>query len=531
MDLTGRSIIGYRRGSQEGNPSCGYNPTTGEQMAPAYFPASAEEVDRAAQLAGRAFGVYGRASGRAKAAFLRKIAEGVEALGEDLATRATQETGLPAGRITNETGRTCGQLRLFADLVEEGSWVDARIDRANPQRQPLPKPDVRSMLQPIGPVVVFAPSNFPLAFSVAGGDTASALAGGNPVIVKAHRAHPGTAELVGAVISEAARACDLPEGVFSLLYGAGSEVGMALVKHPAMKAVGFTGSRAAGQALMHAAASRPEPIPVYAEMSSINPFVILPGALRGDFTALAAGLHGSVTLGAGQFCTNPGLVLLPDDANAASFIVKLATFMSNSDRFTMLTPGTASSYHAGVSTRAHETRVTTVVKQAVEPGSTGCHSGAALFQTDGASFLSDPELSAEIFGPSTLLVNYSSRDQLREIVRALEGQLTATVHGTEEDLHDFADLLAILETRVGRLIFNGFPTGVEVCHSMVHGGPFPATSDGRSTSVGTRAILRFARQVCYQSFPDSALPSELKSNNPLKIWRMVEGSLSREPLA
>src|SRR6185295_11822745 len=233
MDLTGRSIIGYQRGSQDGNPSYGYNPATGEQMGPAFFPASVEEVDIAAQLAGRAFGVYGRVPGREKAAFLRKIAEGIEALGENLVTRATQETGLPAGRIKNETGRTCGQLRLFADLVEEGSWVDARIDRANPQRQPLPKPDVRSMLQPIGPVVVFAPSNFPLVFSVAGGATASALAAGNPVIVKAHHAHPGTSELVGTVVSEAARACDLPEGVFSLLYGAGSQVGMALVKHPA----------------------------------------------------------------------------------------------------------------------------------------------------------------------------------------------------------------------------------------------------------------------------------------------------------
>ena len=531
MDLTGRSIIGYRRGTEEARPSFGYDPSTGEQMAPAYFPASPAEVDMAAHLAGSAFRVYGRLPGRERAAFLRRIAQGIEALGESLIIRGSQETGLPAGRITNETGRTCGQLRLFADLVEEGSWVDARIDPANPQRQPLPKPDVRSMLQPLGPVVVFAPSNFPLAFSVAGGDSASALAGGNPVIVKAHHAHPGTAEMVGLVICEAARACNLPEGVFSLLYGAGSEVGMALVKHPAMKAVGFTGSRAAGQALMNAAASRPEPIPVYAEMSSINPFVILPGALSKDLTELAAGLYGSVTLGAGQFCTNPGLVLLPDGANAAAFTVKLATLMNNSGKFTMLTPGTCSSYHAGVTARAHDRRVTTVVKQAVEAGSTGCHSGTALFQTDGASFLADPELGGEIFGPSTLLVNYSSREQLLEIVGSLEGQLTATVHGAEEEVNDFADLLAVLETRAGRLIFNGFPTGVEVCHSMVHGGPFPATSDGRSTSVGTRAIFRFARQVCYQSFPDSALPSELKSRNPLNIWRMVDGSLSKEPLA
>ena len=531
MDLIGRSIIGYQRGSKDGSPSYGYNPSTGEQMPPAYCPASLAEVDVAARLAGSAFVIYGRLPARERAAFLRKIAQGIEALGESLIIRASQETGLPTGRITNETGRTCGQLRLFADLVEEGSWVDARIDQANPLRQPIPKPDVRSMLHPLGPVVVFAPSNFPLAFSVAGGDSASALAGGNPVIVKAHHAHPGTAEMVGSVICEAARACNLPDGVFSLLYGAGAEVGMALVKHPSVKAVGFTGSREAGQALMHAAASRPEPIPVYAEMSSINPFVILPGALSKDLNELAAGLYGSVTLGAGQFCTNPGLVLLPDDANAASFTVKLATLMTNSEKFTMLTPRTCASYHAGVTARAHESRVTTVVKQPVEAGSTGCHSGTALFQTDGASFLAHPELGGEIFGPSTLLVHYSSREQLLEIVGALEGQLTATVHGTEEELNDYPDLLAVLETRVGRLIFNGFPTGVEVCHAMVHGGPFPATSDGRSTSVGTRAILRFARQVCYQSFPDSALPSELENSNPLNIWRLVDGTLSREPLA
>ena len=528
MELIGRSIIGYRRGTQQGEPIHAYNPSTGEKMTPAYFPATASEVDEAARLAGRAFEKYSALPGRSKAAFLRKIAEKIEALGDVLTDRATSETGLPAARIKMETGRTCNQLRLFADLVEEGSWVDARVDRANPQRQPVPKPDVRSMQRPCGPVVVFAPSNFPLAFSTAGGDTASALAGGNPVIVKAHHAHPGTSELVGIALSNAARECDLPEGVFSLMYGAGSEVGMALVKHPCVKGVGFTGSRAGGQALMRAAASRPEPIPVYAEMSSVNPVFILPGALRRDLGELAQGLYGSVTLGAGQFCTNPGLVFLADNAVASSFAEKLATLMGSSDRFTMLTAGICSSYHDGVSERAGQARVKIVAGKNVEPGPSGCQSASVLFQTDADSFLSNPELANEIFGPSTMIVTHSNREQLLKAARELEGQLTATVHGTEQDLSEYRDLLAILETRVGRLVFNGFPTGVEVCHSMVHGGPFPATSDGRSTSVGTRAIFRFTRAVCYQSFPNTALPDELKDENPLGIWRLVDGQLTKD---
>ncbi|HEU4386974.1 MAG TPA: aldehyde dehydrogenase (NADP(+)) [Blastocatellia bacterium] len=527
MELTGLSIIGYRRGAQQGEAIHAYNPSTGEKMAPAYSPANPSEVDEAARLAGRAFEGYGNLPGRSKAVFLRKIAGNIEALGDDLTNRATSETGLPAARIKMETGRTCNQLRLFADLVEEGSWVDARIDRANPQRQPVPKPDVRSLQRPSGPVVVFAPSNFPLAFSVAGGDTASALAGGNPVIVKAHHAHPGTCELVGVALSNAARECDLPEGVFSLIYGAGSEVGMALVKHPAVKGVGFTGSRSGGQSLMRAAAARPEPIPVYAEMSSVNPVFILPGALRKDLGELAQGLYGSVTLGAGQFCTNPGLVFLPESDLAASFADRLATLMGSSDRFTMLTAGICSSYHEGVSGRASQPKVKIVAGKNVEASRSGCQSAAVLFQTDVDSFLAEPELGGEIFGPSTMIVTHSNREKLLEAARELEGQLTATVHGTEEDLVEFRDLIAVLETRVGRLVFNGFPTGVEVCHSMVHGGPFPATSDGRSTSVGTRAIYRFTRSVCYQGFPNPALPDELKDENPLGIWRLVDGQLTK----
>ncbi len=383
------------------------------------------------------------------------------------------------------------------------------------------------MLRPLGPVVVFGASNFPLAFSVAGGDTASALAGGNPVIVKAHHAHPGTSELVGNAVSDAVRSCELAEGVFSLIYGSGRKVGTALVKHNLIKAGGFTGSRAGGRALFDAASSRPEPIPFYAEMSSVNPVVILPGALKARADQIAVGLHGSVTLGAGQFCTNPGLVLLADNEDSAAFVEKLGELMAGTPEQTMLTPGISSSYQKGVSSRLSHAEVETVAQRQAEEKHGRCEASTALFKTDAARFLANPELSEEVFGPSALIITYSSPQQLLEVVRTLEGQLTGTIHGTEEDLRENRELLAILETKVGRLVFNGFPTGVEVCHAMVHGGPYPATSDGRSTSVGTRAIFRFTRQVCFQSFPNVALPDELKEENPVGIWRMVDGQLAR----
>jgi NADP-dependent aldehyde dehydrogenase len=337
--------------------------------------------------------------------------------------------------------------------------------------------------------------------------------------------------MVGLSVRDAARECELPEGVFSLLYGAGSEVGMALIKHPLVKAGGFTGSRAGGRALFDAASSRPEPIPFYAEMSSVNPVFILPNAMRERSEQIAAGLHASVTLGAGQFCTKPGLVLMAEDANAKAFAQKLSELMTSTAAFTMLTPGIRAAYHAGVSARTHHAQVETIAHRTVEQEAGSCQAGAALFQTDAASFLSHPELSAEVFGPSTLLITHESREQLLELARTLEGHLTATIHGTEADLREAGDLLAVLETKVGRIVFNGFPTGVEVCPAMVHGGPYPATSDGRSTSVGTRAIFRFTRQVCYQGFPDAGLPDELKDENPLGIWRLVDGQLTRESLA
>lgn len=527
-ELTGTSIIGFHRGAfNNGGTLQGLNPATGENLPPTYHAASAAEVDEAAKLAHIAFAAYSQTAGSEKAGFLRRIAGNIEALGDMLVARAALETGLPEGRIHSETGRTCNQLRLFADLVEEGSWVDARIDHGDPERQPVPKPDVRSMLRPLGPVVVFGASNFPLAFSVAGGDTASALASGNPVIVKAHHAHPGTSELVGLAVSDAVRECRFPEGVFSLIYGSGSDVGTALVKHPLIKAGGFTGSRPGGRALFAAASARAEPIPFYAEMSSVNPIVILPGVLRKRADQIAAGLHGSVTLGAGQFCTNPGLVFLPDNEVSDAFVTRLGALMAGTAEQTMLTPGISSSYRKGVSERLSHEGVETIEGSVGAEKRAGCEVSAQLFKTGAAQFLASPELSEEVFGPSTLVVTYSDREQLLKLMNSLEGQLTATIHGNEEDLLAHRDLLRVLETRAGRLVFNGFPTGVEVCHAMVHGGPYPATSDGRSTSVGTRAIFRFTRQVCFQSFPDSALPEELKEENPLGISRMVDGEITR----
>jgi alpha-ketoglutaric semialdehyde dehydrogenase len=525
--LAGRSLIGFRQGNGSGEPLCATDPATGHCLQPGFIAATKEEVDLAARLSSEAFVAYSRTPGRVRGAFLRTIATKIESIAGEIVERAGRETALPPARLQGETARTCAQLRLFAEVAEEGSWVSARIDRADPDRKPLPRPDIRSMLRPLGPVVVFGASNFPLAFSVAGGDTASALAGGNPVIVKAHAAHPGTSELVGQMVRDSVRECGLPEGAFSLLFGTGAEIGVALMKHPLVKGGGFTGSRTAGRILMDVAGSRPEPIPFYAEMSSTNPVFILPGALRERSESIAAGLHTSFTMGAGQFCTKPGMVFFPQSSEAATFTDKLRQLVGGSAPFHLLTKSIYSSYDSALAGRKNNTAVSLVAEAPKAAPACGFAVGAALFETDADTFLSS-DLDAEIFGPTTLLVRHSKRDQILEIARSLEGQLTATIHGTAQDLHDFADLISILEGRVGRLVFNGFPTGVEVCPAMVHGGPYPSTSDGRSTSVGTRAIFRFTRPVCYQGFPDDALPEELKDSNRSGIWRMVDGQMTRE---
>lgn len=527
--ISGRSLIGFRQGSAIGESHYATDPTTGKHLEPGFIAPTPDEVELAVQLAADAFPLYRRIAGNERARLLRKMADNIEKIKPEIVERAGRETALPQARLQSETARTCGQLRLFAQVAEEGSWVNARIDRPDPNRKPLPKPDIRSMLQPLGPVVVFGASNFPLAFSVAGGDTASALAGGNPVIVKAHAAHPGTSELVAHSLQQAVRQCGLPEGVFSLLFGSGTQVGTKLMKHPLVKAGGFTGSRIAGRTLMDIAASRPEPIPFYAEMSSTNPVFVLPRALRERGEQIAAGLHGSFTLGAGQFCTKPGMIFLPKGAEASQFAQTLGHLVSGSSPFHLLTKTIHDSYASAIARRKAAGQVT-VVAEAPCSGAEGFAAGSLVFETDAEEFL-DSDLESEIFGPATLLVHHSSHDQVLAIARSLEGHLTATIHGTEQDLHDFSDLVAILETKVGRLIFNGFPTGVEVTHAMVHGGPYPSTSDGRSTSVGSQAIFRFTRLICYQNFPDAALPSELKDANPLGLWRMIDGEMSRNPIA
>ena len=499
------------------------NPATGEAIPPDYQSASPADLEQAAHSATAAFPRLERLPGGVRARFLRKVATNIEALGQSLFDRVMSETGLPAGRVQGETARTCGQLRLFADVAEEGSWVDARIDRADPDRKPACRPDVRSMLKPIGPVAVFGASNFPLAFSVAGGDTASALATGNPVIVKAHPAHPGTSQMIGQAIVDAVCECDLPDGTFSLLFDSGYQIAVALVSHPQIKAVGFTGSRKGGRALMDAIARRPDPIPFYGEMSSVNPVFFLPGVFRESWEGRVAGLFASLTGAAGQFCTKPGIFFV-ESAHGDAFAGCLRDMLSNNGVATMSTPGISRAYEQGVSERQKHSSVQTLLRGEAVAGAAQVQ--AALFRTDVRSFLADPSLGDEIFGPVGVLTTYSNRAELLEIAHSLEGQLTATVHGTPEDLDSYADLLSILEKKAGRLIFNGFPTGVEVGHAMVHGGPWPATSDGRSTSVGTRAIARFVRPVCYQDFPQSSLPDELKDANPLKIWRIVDGRLT-----
>ena len=523
MELTGRAIIGYHRGAKVGNVLHGLNPATGEILNPAFYSSSEDEVDEAVQLASESGTRFSMLSGKKRAEFLRRIAENLEQLEEALVERAVLESGLPATRIRNERGRTCFQLRFFANMVDNGSWVDARIDSADPARSPAPKPDVRSMLRPLGPIVVFCASNFPLAFSVAGGDTASALASGNPVIVLAHYAHPGTAELVGTAVQDAASHLGLPEGVFSLLYDSGHEVAKNLVRHPSIRGVGFTGSRSGGTTLMEIASSRPEPIPFYAEMSSVNPVFILPSALQSGCEAIAKGLHESVTLGVGQFCTSPGVVITIGDAE--TFIARFTELMSKTAAGTMLNRHIVDSYYRAVKKRSTQSNISVrwSASSASEDRKHACSAGTAVFETDVPSWVEDPDLQDEIFGPATLIVRGESRSDLLQIAQSLDGNLTATILGNADDLLEFSDLVAILEKKVGRILFNNFPTGVEVCEAMVHGGLYPATSDSRSTSVGGRAILRFTRPVCYQNFPDSALPPELQEQNPLGIWRMEDG--------
>ncbi len=527
MDFRGVSLIAGRETARAGAEFRAINPATGSAIDPPFFSATEADVDRAVLAAQEAFLVWRKRNAHDRARLLRAIADGLDAALPGLVARAQQETALPEARLQGETKRTSGQCRLFADVIEEGSWVGARIDTALPDRKPLPRPDIRSMLQPLGPIAVFGASNFPLAYSVAGGDTASALAAGNSVVVKAHPAHPGTGELVARIIVEAVRSTGAPEGVFSFLYDQGFAVGQALVQHPLIQAVGLTGSRNGGRALMDLAAQRKEPIPCFAEMGSTNPVFLLPGALRKNGNQIAAGLFGSFTLGAGQFCTKPGMVFVPEQQETTPLVDELRRLTGASTPFNLLTPGIAANYTRSLQSRSENSGLS--MQQASSSGGT-CTVSAALFETQIGAFLDHPEWSQEVFGPTSMVIRYQQREAMIRAAEELEGHLTASVWGTDEDLAEYADLIAILERKAGRLIFNGFPTGLEVSDAIIHGGPYPACSDSRFTAVGSRAIVRFARPVCYQGFPDTSLPDDLRNANPLGILRMINGNTTREPV-
>ena len=519
--LSGQSFIGFARSQSTGPSQRCVNPATATELPTDFFQASSADVEQACGLALAAAPVLAALAGKQKAAFLRAIGSRIEASTPDLVARATQETALPEARCQGEIGRTISQLRLFADLVEAGDCLDARIETANPDRKPLPKPDHRSMLRPLGPVAVFCASNFPFAYSVAGGDSASAFAAGCPVIVMAHHAHTGTAEIMGGLVADAVRASGLPEGTFSMLMGSGRVIGQQLAKHPAIRAIGFTGSRAGGRALMDTAAARPVPIPVYAEMSSVNPVVLLEGAIASRADAIALGLVGSCTLGVGQFCTQPGIVILERTAAAKAFVERFSQLFTEAAEGTMLTAGIHQAYTQGDAARTGHAGVT-VLARGPSSGQPN-RATPTLFAADAKAFVADAGLQEEIFGPSSLIVWCENAREREQVVAALHGSLTATIHATDAELAANTALIAQLEAIAGRVVVNGFPTGVEVSHAIVHGGPYPSLSDGRTTSVGSNAIYRFTRLVCYQNFPDAALPAELQGANPLGISRLVNG--------
>jgi NADP-dependent aldehyde dehydrogenase len=521
--IDGSILIGATARKAEGGFQS-VNPATGESFGPLVSEATTADVAEATALAAAAYPVFANLAPGARADFLDSVAEEILAIGDVLIETAMAESGLPRPRLEGERGRTVGQLKLFAAELRKGEFLDVTIDPALPERAPLPRPDLRRMNVALGPVVVFGASNFPLAFSVAGGDTASAFAAGCPVLVKGHPAHPGTGELVARAIAAAVAKAGLPEGTFSYLPGRSNELGGALVTDPRVKAVGFTGSRFGGLALVKLAQARKEPIPVYAELSAINPVVLLPGALAEKAEALGKAFAGSLTMGAGQFCTNPGLILALESEHLDTFIEAASATLAGVDPAVMLTPGIAGAYAKGVAAldaNAHAERVAT----GKDAGLNRC--SPALFKAKAADFIADESLGHEVFGSSSVVVVAKDVAELNAVIAALEGQLTATIHAVESDNAVAAQILPGLVDRVGRVLANGWPTGVEVCHAMVHGGPFPATSDARTTSVGTLALTRFQRPVCYQDIAESLLPPALQDANPWGLPRKVNGVWER----
>lgn len=524
--LSGHNFIGFEKKSLGAKKMYAFSTVLKNNLPGEFSVATEEEINEAISKATSAFEIYKRTSFEERAEFLDKVADEIMQL-DELVQRAHLESGLPEARITNERGRTVGQLKLFASLLREGSFVEAIIDTAMPDRKPLPRSDIRRMMHPIGPVAVFAASNFPLAFSTAGGDTASALAAGCPVIVKAHSSHLGTNELVASAVITAAQKCNMPDGVFSSLIGEGASLGQQLVKHPQIKAVGFTGSFRGGMALLKAAINeREEPVPVYAEMSSINPVLILPNKIKQAPDAIASQLSASITLGVGQFCTNPGLLFVVKDGNTETFIQKLSEALQQALPATMLNQAICGAYYK----ERHQLLAT----QGVEVVWTGNEEkedfkgSASLAKTTAKNFSQTYSLQNEVFGPFSLVVVCEDEKELKTALQSLHGQLTATIIGTADDLKHFQSCVDLLITKVGRVIYNGVPTGVEVCHAMMHGGPFPATSYSHFTSVGTEAVKRFLRPVCYQDCPQELLPDALKDENPLHLTRKLNGEFTTD---
>ncbi|MEO7385267.1 MAG: aldehyde dehydrogenase (NADP(+)) [Novosphingobium sp.] len=519
MTIDGSILIGARD-LRSADTFRAVNPATDEQLPTAFCEAGENDLAQACALAVAAFEPFAGLSPDARAAFLDAVGSEILAIGEPLIETAMAETGLPRMRLEGERGRTVGQLAMFARELRSGAWLDVTIDQALPDRTP-PRADLRRINRALGPVAVFGASNFPLAFSVAGGDTASALAAGCPVVVKGHPGHPGTGELVARAIRAAVAACGLPEGVFAFLPGRSNALGAALVGHPAIKAVGFTGSRQGGLALMAIAARRAVPIPVYAEMSAINPALLLPGALEARAEALGPAFVGSLTMGAGQFCTNPGLVIAIDSPALDRFVSAAAAALAGAAPSVMLTPGIHTAYTAGVSALGANSAVRSLGAGAATSEPNRCV--GALFETSAAAFHADPALASEVFGAASLLVRCADANELAAVIAGLEGQLTATLQMEPTDAPLAAKLLPLLADKAGRVLANGWPTGVEVTAAMVHGGPFPATSDGRTTSVGTLALARFLRPVCYQDIPDALLPPALQAANPWGVPQRIEG--------
>ena len=528
--FNGHNNIGFAS-SAKGDKKVKVYSTAQQDYLPEDFTlATDEEIEQATSKAKSAFELYKKTSPDERAIFLESIAEEILNTGEVLIQRAMLETGLPEARLLGERGRTVTQLKMFASLLREGSWVEAVIDPAMPERKPLPRADIRKMLYPVGPVAVFGASNFPFAFSTAGGDAASALAAGCTVIVKAHTSHLGTNELVANAIVVAAKKCNMPDGVFSSLVGEGANLGQALAKHPAIKAIGFTGSFRAGMALYKTAVNdREVPIPVYAEMSSINPVIILPQKLQEDIDKTATQLAGSITLGVGQFCTNPGLLFIINSSAADAFTNKLAEQLQATSAGTMLNQAISKSYYAGREDIVKEKGVSAIF---LGEDASNSHKGSpALMEVSATDFIANSALQNEIFGPASLIVKCNDQAQMHEALQSLHGQLTGTVFGSSEDIITYADCIDALTEKVGRLIYNSVPTGVEVCHAMIHGGPFPSTTDGRMTSVGADAIKRFVRPVCYQDCPGEFLPDALKDSNPLGIMRKLDGAYTTSGIA